>query len=378
MTQESANGGIPESGPIALDEVEAELARQFQAQHQGCQRPVMKAYLSNLIIFCQGADKARQLGENVPAIMSIHPARVLLVVAEEGPAETEMSASACLQGHETPNGAHVCTERITLRARGHAIERIPFAVRGLLIGDVPINVWWAVPQPPSSGGALIYELIERSQQVIYDSIGWPDPARGVAATASWFAKVNGSGPGGWRVVADLNWRRLKYWRRLLAQALDPATLPGGLDGITEVLVEHGPHAVVQGWELVSWLAARLGWQIQAGAVEPGKEISWRFRAGKRTVRVCIHRLDQGPSEIRHVRVAWDVDQRLGAVNFVVESENRLSALPEAAGASPRTLTVPDQPLAELVGRQLCDRERDRVFGQSMSVAGHLARSLLGH
>ena len=43
---------------------------------------------------------------------------------------------------------------------------------------------------------------------------------------------------------------------------------------------------------------------------------------------------------------------------------------------PRTMTVPPHSPAELVGRQLSDRERDPVFRASMSVAQVMARSLL--
>src|SRR5207253_9666149 len=117
--------------------------------------------------------------------------------------------------------------------------------------------------------------------------GWAEPARGVAGTATWLARFeHAAGEGVWSVASDLNWRRLKYWRRLLGQALDPAAAPGALDSISEVLVEHGPHAVVQAWELVSWLAARLGWQVEAGAMQPGVEIDWQFAAphGKVNVR----------------------------------------------------------------------------------------------
>src|SRR5262249_37723595 len=86
----------------------------------------------------------------------------------------------------------------------------------------------------------------------------------------------GSGPGlgHWRVASDLNWRRLKFWRRLTAQALDPMTAPGALDSISDIQVEHGPHAVVQAWLLVGWMASRLGWRVQTGRVDPGAELVW--------------------------------------------------------------------------------------------------------
>jgi len=49
---------------------------------------------------------------------------------------------------------------------------------------------------------------------------------------------------------------------------------------------------------------------------------------------------------------------------------------EGIDEAPRTMTIPPHSPAELVGRQLSDRERDPVFRASMSVAQIMARSLL--
>ena len=90
---------------------------------------------------------------------------------------------------------------MTLHAAGAAVERLPFAVRALLIGDLPTNLWWASPQPPPLAGPLLYDLAEHAQQIIYDSLGWPDPVRGVAATASWLDQIerrSRAAAGGWR------------------------------------------------------------------------------------------------------------------------------------------------------------------------------------
>jgi glucose-6-phosphate dehydrogenase assembly protein OpcA len=278
----------------------------------------------------------------------------------------------------TGSEPQVCSEQVTLRARGEGVSHLTFAVRGLLIGDLPTNVWWAAPVPPAQGGAFLFDLTERAQQIIYDSIGWPDPARGVAATAAWLPRFEGQpGKGPWRVASDLNWRRLKFWRRLLAQALDPRTTPGALDSITEVLVEHGPHAVVQAWELVSWLAARLGWTVQGGRIQPNVEIAWQVRAPHGLLRVRIDRLADGPSELRRVRIACAVNGQPTALN--VQSEEggtRLSLVLEGLEVAARTVSVQPQELAELVARQLSDRERDPVFRESMAVAQVFAQSVL--
>jgi glucose-6-phosphate dehydrogenase assembly protein OpcA len=201
----------------------------------------------------------------------------------------------------------------------------------------------------------------------------------VVATATWLAQIERSPKHGrWRVAADLNWRRLKYWRRLLAQALDPATAPEGPEMISEVFLEHGPHGVVQAWELASWLASRLGWSVQEGKLQPGLELSWQFKSAQGPVRVCIHRLEQGPPAIRRLRVTWGRGAETSVLNIVVAADDRrLAAMPEEAGAAPRTVAVPPAPLAELVGQQMADRARDSAFGESMALAKILAQSVLG-
>src|SRR5207302_493245 len=118
--------------------------------------------------------------------------------------------------------------------------------------------------------------------------------------------------------------------------------------------EHGPHAVVQAWELVSWLAARIGWQVQGGSVQPGVEISWQVTTPQGSLKLCIRRLEQGPPEIRRVRIACHLDGKPAAMNLCVEDERRLAVTLEGVEGAPRTVTVQPQALSELVARQLSD------------------------
>jgi hypothetical protein len=94
------------------------------------------------------------------------------------------------------------------------------------------------------------------------------------------------------------------------------------------------------------------------------------------VQVRIRRLEQGLAEIRRVRFACSIDGQPAALNLVVESEQRLAVVPEGIPGEPRTLTLPPVTPAELVGRQLCDRERDPAFLESMAVAYAMAQSML--
>src|SRR5262249_37436045 len=162
----------------------------------------------------------------VPDIVALHPARVLLLACEPEAESAELTASVGVW-RQPGGGQQICSEQVTLHARGHAAERLPFAVRRLLIGDLPTNLWWAAKQPPRPR-PLPHARAEPAQQVIYDSLGWAEPAAGVAAVADWLYQFRraplaalspgetSKAEGRWRVASDLNWRRLKYWRRLLS------------------------------------------------------------------------------------------------------------------------------------------------------------------
>jgi glucose-6-phosphate dehydrogenase assembly protein OpcA len=367
-----------QSVSVPLRHVEAELSRQMKAMQKGEETPLHRSCMSNLVIFCDQADQAQEVARQVPEIVAAHRARVLLLIGEHGD-ETDSGVSASVLVRQLSSGRNhqSFSEQVTLRASGGGISKLPFAVRALLIGDLPINLWWRSLQPPPLAGPLLYDLAENAQQIIYDSLGWLEPTRAVAATYSWLEQFEQGLRGGrWRVASDLNWRRLKYWRRLIRQAFDEAAAPGAIASAAELLIEHGPHAVVQAWELVSWITSQFGWKVQAGKVQQGLELSWQFQAQHGPVRVRIRRLPQGIAQVLLLRLQCKIGDKEGAVVIRLEEDRRLVVEQEGVSASPRTANLQPQSSAELLARQLSDRDRDPVFAQSMAIAQELAKSVL--
>ena len=365
------------SAPVPLREIEPELRRQMNASQRADGAPIVWARMSNLVIFCDHPQASERMAALVPEVMKTHPARVLLLLADRGGGDSAPTGTAQVWCHRGEQKQRIASEQVTIRAAGSAIEHLPFAVRALAIGDLPTNLWWASLQPPALAGPLLDDLAEDAQQVVYDSIGWMEPAKGVAATGSWLTRFERPlEHGRWRIASDLNWRRLKYWRRILGQALDPNSAPGAIESISEVFVEHGPHGVVQAWELVSWLTTRLGWRVQACRVQPNVEISWKAAAAHGAVSLRIHRLSEGEPDLRHVRIACALEGKRGALDLTIQ-EGRLTVVPEGIRAAPRTLTMPPQDLAQVVARQLSDREEDAVFRETVKGAQLLAQNVLG-
>jgi len=246
-----------------LRDAERELSRQMKALRGQTTAPMQRARMSNLVVFCDSLEQSIVINEQVPSIERVHPARVILLVGEPG-ADRELTCRVTVRPVGGQARSHAVAEQVTLHAGGGNVDRLPFAVRALLIGDLPVNLWWSAPVPPPKGGAVMHELSELAQQIIYDSVGWPEPARGVAATGGWLEQIERVESGRWRVASDLNWRRLKYWRRLLVESLGSLTIEQVAEAVSEVHLEHGPHAMVQAWMLGSWLACRLGWKVRVG------------------------------------------------------------------------------------------------------------------
>jgi glucose-6-phosphate dehydrogenase assembly protein OpcA len=362
---------------VPLWQVERELSRQMKELQGPDERPLQRARMANLVVYCDSSERAARVNTEIPDVVSVHPARVLMLIADSASASAELTATVLVRPLRIGARGFGFSEQVTLECGRGAAHHLPFAVRALLIGDLPTNVWWAAPVPPPFAGLLLDELAEHAQQIVYDSMGWPEPARGVAATAGWLGQVErADGPGRWRVGSDVNWRRLKYWRRMLMQALEGVENRGVFESAREIRVEHGPHAVVQAWMLMSWLTSQLGWTVQRGKVEPGVEMVWRFHGPTGEPLVRIHRLDEGPAEIQRIRIDCRIDDRASALDLLVQDGQRLAMQVEGVAEAPRTMTMPPHMPAELVGRQLSDRERDPVFRDAMAVAQVMARSLL--
>jgi len=323
-----------------------------------------RASMSNLIVVCRTGDELAVTANEIPAIVVRHPARVLLLLGDPGHAGARLESYVTTHAHLIEGRRQLVSEHVIIEARGTAVHALPSAVRGLLLGDLPTALWWATPEAPPSGGQLFDELVDLADQVIYDSLGWPDPLHHLLTTANWAISL-----GVRQAVSDLAWRRLKLWRRLLAQALDPTVAPSILETVREVEVEHGPHGMTQAWLLMAWLALRLGWRPVQGKVTGSTEAGWQFQAAHGPVTVIIRRLDLGDAEIHTLRVVSAVTGgRTVVTRFARSGPGRLVATSDLAPAMVMSLSTLPQNRAELVARQLPDLARDALFRDCLSFA----------
>jgi hypothetical protein len=256
---------------------------------------------------------------------------------------------------------------VTLTGRGAAARRLPSTARSLLVGDLPTTLWWATPEAPVLGGAFYTELAQMADQVIFDSLGWLEPVRSMAA----MARLRQERP----LVTDVCWRRLRGWRRMLAQGFDPAFAPGAIAHVGQLTLEHGPHGLTQCWLLIGWLACRLGWQPDGGRIAPGTELTWRFQTDHGPLSVTVRRQPQGPPEILSLTVVPAPGRPAPRLTFKNGGWGRLSAETDDAKPGTREVAIPLGSRASMVARQLSDLAPDPLFRDTLAVAVTMASSL---
>lgn len=353
--------------PVSVREIESQLDSAWENMQREAVKigaAVTRASMSNVIIVCGHRDQIEDLTESIALLVVRHPARVLLLAAgaDRGqPVLAEVYAHCRRLG----DGIQLCCEHILVELYVEDVDRVASVVRPLLIGDLPTALWWAGTGPPTSTGALFDTLADLSDQVIYDRVGWPDPARGVQAMARWVKSRR-------QTVFNLAWRRLKPWRRIIAQVLDPAVAPGALRQIDSVEIVHGPHALSMAWLLIGWLAARLDWVADQGRVRSMSEVGWGFRTESGPVRIAIRRSDEGEPSIETLRVSWHDPGHSGRASFSAEGQARIRVLPEESTLAPAVIPYGTPSLAAMVASQLAHRERDPSFGDALTVAETMA------
>src|SRR4051812_15845926 len=119
---------------VPLRDVERVLARQMKALQGPGAAPVQRARMANLVIFCNSLEQAVLINAQIPDIEAAHPARAILVVGEPAREERDVTSRVTVRPMHLHGGRpHALAEQVTLHAAGAAVERLPFAVRALLI-----------------------------------------------------------------------------------------------------------------------------------------------------------------------------------------------------------------------------------------------------
>lgn len=344
--------------PVDVHAIEHELNTLWKDMGEDS-GAVTRAVMSNLIIWCDDCDDM-QLSERIGHLSRMHPARVLVISPGAGSGDT-LEARVRAHCQAVSDGTHICAEHVEVHCPPRRIPAAVSVIRALLLGDLPVALWWCSSTPPALARALFDPLSALADQVIYDSVGWTDPAGGVSAMSRW---VNGRDD---TIAFNLAWRRLKPWRRMIALTLDPGRAPGALTTLRTLEIQHGPHALPMVWLLVGWLAARLNWRTEKGFSEEGKSMTWAFQTPAGTLSVMVHRKPEGPARIETLSGHWD-----GGHVHIMDDGGHLRVDAAHSSLPCSTLPMRDLPLEQMIAAQLAHREADHLFLEALGIAERMA------
>ena len=316
-----------------------------------------RACMSNLIVLRPDDAGAEALDAEIDEIVARHPARVLMLVGATSGADAGLEAEISSRCHLIGPHKQVCCEQVTLRAGGGAVDRLPSAARSLLIGDLPTSVWWTGGEPPPALRDTLYEVVSMSDEVIFSSGHWQDPAAASRWTRDRLEPVVGRDR---LVVSDLAWSRGGRLRRLTARSLDPSVAPGALASVREVVIEHDADAGSKAWMMIAWLATRLGWTLTDAASKRGQPPSWRFDSPSGQVLAHTRVSDRKEHTIRTMSIDCRIGDLPATIRFAREGTSRIGVHVEGGdrASPPRVVAAPYPSRAALVAAALQDLEAD--------------------
>jgi glucose-6-phosphate dehydrogenase assembly protein OpcA len=279
---------LGEPRPVNVAEIEADLSALWRsaADDPALQNAVTRACTLTLLIYVESEDAGREVNDLIAEVTRQNPCRAIVLIAEPEAALAGLAAWISARCHLPAAGEkQVCSEQVTIWARGEAAGDLSGAVLPLTVSGLPICLWWRAGRfaPP----AFLEQLLRVSNHVMVDSARFPSPETDLRDLARWVQKS--SEP---VTVTDLNWARITPWRELLAQCFDAAERRPYLDRLTKVRIEYereSPRVLTQrsqGLLLAGWLASRLGWRfVEAQTQEEGGPAAFLFRCGERAVRI---------------------------------------------------------------------------------------------
>ena len=290
-----------------LARVEGELHAFWSAPPEPGDTPMARACTRNLVVVAATPELADRWVVTVDDVLRTIPARAIVVGLDpDAPDGLEATTTAvCTPGES--GGPSVCSERVTLQARGAACTRVASCVETLCATDVPTTLVWL--GRVHADDLLFGPLARDADRVVLDSA---QGSLGDLAHAVRWANAHSATerPG----VADLAWTRLAPWHELCARMFDEPRLNDLAARVTRVRIVQASAARTalgsEGALLLGWLATRLSWKATSLA---GKLRLARPDEGT----VLVHLVAEGATELAQGALfAVEIEASAGPLTLV--------------------------------------------------------------
>ena len=244
------------------------VERTYAKRQSFIARP--RASTLTLAVLCDINDTPASLSNLIGHIVSLTPARVILIVQSvDAPAQFETWISTFTAPGAI--GERMLGEQITFFARPRQYEGLNSAVLSLRMSGLPFVLYWR--GQPDLDDRLFFELMNECDQILFDSSHFTARSERINQVIARLRKEYD-----WVSFGDANWQRLLPWRELLAQFFDD---PANLEYLNhntslEVLFAAGEGGnQSQPMLMMAWLASVLDWQVVRGSYRREAQIARR-------------------------------------------------------------------------------------------------------
>src|SRR5579872_6844441 len=183
--------------PVAIPGIEAALAERRRAMIAKLERPHSRACVMTLLVGIEEMKDNQPAFDVVQQLAGKYPIRVIAVGRAEG-ADGGLAAWVNTEC-EGAESVAICTEEIVLQSSADAVDRVISAVRGSLVSELPVVLWWRGSVP--SGNPLWTGLFALADRAIVDSHRFAFRHAGGDAKA--VSSGRGHGPAAIKALRDL-------------------------------------------------------------------------------------------------------------------------------------------------------------------------------
>lgn len=337
---------------------------------------VVRACSANLILYTDRDDAEKTDADLLDEVVQQHPARAILSICRPVADFNKIEAWVSARCHLVGGGRQVCSELITVLAEGNAGQELISVIDSLLIGDLPIFVWWTIDD---LNGEKIAPFLMNARRLIVDSSRAPFSFSFVrdlqALVESTEECIH---------ISDLNWRRLLGIRSAIAEEFDRAPLAiSDLQKIKKVkLASCGQElnedkCSTQALLILGWLASRLGWEPVSFGKEDGKgtiakysnnvEVTFTSTPMNHVAQGSVYEVELEIKGGKKLRISRDPSGEAGSLVVCLKENDK----------TVRELIADDSDLdrVTLVGFELEELTADCIFAQSLSSAMELIELL---
>ena len=323
--------------------------------HDTSNKPVTRACLANLLVWVDREEMLAPLKSAFEQLVVSVPARVLVLQVEDAKAgapefESYISANCIL----APGGGKlVCSEEVTLVARGDGTQHLGSVVRALLVPNVPIMA--LLSEPPARGAETANALVPLIDRLLVDSGAVRDVAQWKA-----LGKIMVRAP----EVVDLGWMALSSFRSALSSVFDHHEPRTALEGLREVSLVAPKSRLAGRILLLGWLADRLQWSAPVKQADGG--VKYASPHGPVTVRVGQREAVEGKEE-----PATELLLTTSKGNIRLCRGKEPHVVVESLGHDGRAMALDPSTLGERIARAMGPRAPDALYTKAWKRSAEL-------